>query len=417
MKSLCIVLLASISGCAFVQSVLAAELPKAKEKVLHSFGIGGDGLSPQTALINVNGMLYGTTLSGGSSGTGTLFELDPKTRMEKVLYSFCTRQSCLDGASPCGSLINLNGILYGTTSAGGESGDGTVYSLDPSTVTEKVLYSFCNQSVGCTDGSFPIASLLDINGTLYGVTTSGGDNDGGVVFAIDLRTGAEKVVYSFCSQQKCADGNEPTGNLINVKGTLYGITDQGGSTNCEYGCGTVFSLNPNTGAEKVLYSFCAQNNCTDGSFPYGALIEKRGTLYGTTAAGGANCVSESGCGTAFALNPGTGVETVLYSFCSQPNCADGWLPDDGLVEAKGNLYGTTHQGGNTGCYNNQGCGVAFSLDPNTHAETVLYTFCSLENCVDGAWPFAGLIDVKHTLYGTTLLGGTDDIGTVFSLTR
>lgn len=83
-----------------------------------------------------------------------------------------------------------------------------------------------------------------------------------------------------------------------MKGTLYGITALGGNNSCVYGCGTVFSLDPNTGVEKVLYSFCSQQNCTDGGRPFASLIDLKGTLYGTTTYGGAYVT-----GTVFALTP------------------------------------------------------------------------------------------------------------------
>jgi uncharacterized repeat protein (TIGR03803 family) len=116
----------------------------------------------------------------------------------------------------------------------------------------------------------------------------------------------------------------------------------------------------------------------------------------------------------FALDPNSGVETALYSFCSQQKCSDGSGPVASLVDAKGTLYGTTFHGGSRGC-EHQGCGTAFALDLDTGAETVLHSFCPRTNCPDGALPQAGLIDVNGTLYGTTLFGGANGGGTVFAL--
>src|SRR5206468_9350431 len=168
-----------------------------------------------------------------------------------------------------------------------------------------------------------------------------------------------------------------------------------------YGCGTLFSLDRNTGAEKVLYSFCNQQSCADGRWPAAGLIDVNGILYGTTPYGGVSgCPQDIGCGTVFAIDPNTGAEKVLYSFCSEKNCADGANPFAGLIDVNGVLYGTTPYGGIRNC-GDFGCGTAFSIDPNTGAEKVLYSFCSEKNCADGRWPTASLINVNGTLYGTT----------------
>jgi uncharacterized repeat protein (TIGR03803 family) len=168
----------------------------------------------------------------------------------------------------------MKGTLYGTTFWGGTAGIGTVFSFDARRRAEYVLHSFCSQG-SCADGEAPYAGLTTMNGTLYGTTTGGG-NSGcrhftescGTLFSIDPGTGAESVLYYFCSQQSCADGGNPTGNLIAVNGLLYGTTYDGGMPGCVYdGCGTVFSFDPSTGMEKVLYAFCHQQNCSDGANP------------------------------------------------------------------------------------------------------------------------------------------------------
>jgi uncharacterized repeat protein (TIGR03803 family) len=124
----------------------------------------------------------------------------------------------------------------------------------------------------------------------------------------------------------------------------------------------------------------------------------------------------SGCGVMFALDPGTGTETVLYSFCSQSNCTDGANPYGTLVDVKGTLYGATSAGGTQCIYLLEGCGVVFAVDANTGKETMIYTFCNQPNCTDGGGP-NGLIDVRGTLYGTTSNGGAVGGGTVFTLTK
>jgi uncharacterized repeat protein (TIGR03803 family) len=289
---------------------------------------------------------------------------------EKVLHSF---GGAADGLEPQAGLINVKGTLYGTTPFGGASGQGTVFALDPKTGAESVLYSFCSQS-GCTDGQQPYASLIDVNGTVYGTAVGGGDSGGGIVFALDPETGTEKVLYSFCSQLKCADGQFPDTSLIDVNDTLYGTTSSGDG----YDGGTVFAFDLSTGTENVVYSFCSQEKCADGYEPTANLIDVKGTLYGITDMGGNNGC-EYGCVTVFSLDPDTGAEKVLYSFCSQQNCTDGSGPYASLVDVKGTLYGTTTDGG-ANCTDDGGCGTVFAVNPNTGAETALYSFCSQKNC-------------------------------------
>lgn len=196
------------------------------EKVLHGFGKGTDGYSPEARLVNVRGLLYGTTVFGGEYDRGTVFS-SSLSGGEKVLHNF---GKGTDGAYPNAGLINVGGMLYGTTEFGGEydrssGGAGTVFSVTPSG-KETVLHSFGNGA----DGSHPVASLIEINGTLYGTTRGGGGD--GTIFSITPQ-GVEKVLHSF-------GGTEPDAPLIDVAGTLYGTTLNGGA----YSHGTVFALSP-----------------------------------------------------------------------------------------------------------------------------------------------------------------------------
>jgi uncharacterized repeat protein (TIGR03803 family) len=227
------------------------------------------------------------------------------------------------------------------------------------------------------------------------------------------------VLYSFCSQQNCTDGSTPAAGLtMDNHGALYGTTNVGGGTSN----GTVFKLTPPTGGpwtETVPYKFCSKNACLDGAVPQANLImDEHGALFGTTANGGS-----SNQGTAFKLTPpavtgGPWTETVLYSFCSMTKCTDGGIPVSGLIMDEHNsLYGTTSSGGSS-----NGAGTVFKLTPPTTArgqwtETVVYRFCSVSNCADGFRPNADLIrDEDGALYGTTQAGGINGGGTVFKLT-
>jgi uncharacterized repeat protein (TIGR03803 family) len=305
------------------------------EKVLYSFcsqkknDLCTDGVAPEAGLImDASGNVYGTTTGGGEHGSfGTVFELTPDTTRtawtQKVLYSFCVGgqggNSCSDGANPfAGLIMDQSGDLYGTTFGGGaNNGEGTVFELTPNPAetawVHKVLYSFCAfGGASCTDGANPRAGLIaDVAGNLYGTTVGGGAHSGETVFELTPNPArtvwTEKVLYSFCARggASCTDGTAPIAGLIrDASGNLYGTTRNGGAY-AAHGLspGTVFELTPNAAkiawTEKVLYSFCAQNLCTDGTTPIAGLIrDVSGNLFGTTAGGGAH-----DSGTVFELEP------------------------------------------------------------------------------------------------------------------
>lgn len=364
-------------------------------RVLHSFGGSGDGSAPVAGLINVKGLLYGTTLEGGSyscdrlyGGCGTVFSIVP-SGTETVLHSF----DGVDGKYPYAGLINVRGALYGTTYQGGQgdgSGSGTVFSITPSG-TETVLHRFGSTTY---DGDLPYAGLLNVKGTLYGTTYYGGAYTIGIVYSI-TPSGTEKVLYSFCGFN-CYDGLEPQASLIDVKGTLYGTTSGGGAI----GYGTVYKITRG-GKESVLHSFGGSG---DGTYPYAGMINVKGTLYGTTVAGGSSSCryyTLTGCGTVFSITP-SGTERLLHSFAG--GSADGANPVAGLLNVNGTLYGTTKEGG---AY---GYGAIFKITARGK-ETVLHSFAGGSG--DGANPYAGLLKVKSGFYGTTAGGGANNDGTVF----
>jgi uncharacterized repeat protein (TIGR03803 family) len=222
------------------------------------------------------------------------------------------------------------------------------------------------------------------------------------VFSI-TPSGKETVLHSFGIG---SDGKLPEAGLIALNGTLYGTTVQGGASSCaSIGCGTVFSI-ATSGKEKVLHSFSG----SDGAYPQGGLTDVNGTLYGTTSDGGAHgsACGSTPCGTVFSITK-SGKETVLHSF-SGP---DGAYPWAGLTNVNGTLYGTTVDGGAGGsnCSYAGGCGTVFSIT-TSGKEMVLHNF---GNFGDGAYPFADLVNVNGTLYGTTPYAGRYGFGTLFSL--
>jgi len=252
----------------------------------------------------------------------------------------------------------------------------------------------------CSDGQSPAASLVQaINGDLYGTTQVGGDFNAGNIFKI-TPSGSFTLVYSFCSQSGCPDGQYPrSGLMLGADGSLYGTTSAGGlSQFCTLGCGTIFKITP-AGALTTLYEFCADGGCPDGQFPEAALVQAaNGVIYGTTNYGGAHQA-----GTIFEITP-KGKLTTLYSFCSQDNCADGGGPVAALtLGSDGNFYGTTPGA----CCPLNGCGTIFRITP-AGAFTLLYTLNEIT--------YAGLVqDTNGAFYGTTYSGGNTNRGTVFLL--
>lgn len=193
-----------------------------------------------------------------------------------------------------------------------------------------------------------------------------------------------KVLYTFCSQKYCADGAFPHGVIKDRAGNLYGTASEGGT----YNRGVVFKVAAD-GTETVLHTFCSQNQCADGAFPSGRLIrDGAGNLYGATAEGGTG-----GDGVVFKLAP-DGTETLLYT---------NWGASSGLIrDSAGNLYGTSGAGGP------YGQGFVFRLAPDGN-ETVLHAFTGGSS--DGANPELGVIeDESGNLYGTTPYGGLDTCG-------
>lgn len=265
--------------------------------------------------------------------------------------------------------------------------------------TFTTLYNFC---VGkCRYGTEPNDGLVQgTDGNLYGTTYLGGSTGDGTVFKI-TPAGMLTRLRSFCRLDGCADGFLSRSGLLLVKnGDWYGVTAAGGAT--EYG-GTVFKIT-SSGRLTTLYSFCVQSGCPDGEDSSALMEAEDGNLYGTTSEGGAN-----DHGTAFKINR-EGTLTTLHRFCEESGCVDGDTPEGGLVQARdGNLYGTTAYGGaNNG-------GIVFKMTKEGIVTTV-YAFCSASGCRDGSRPQATLTRAADgDLFGTTILGGTYNGGTVFKI--
>lgn len=387
------------------------------ENALYNFAGNGDPKLPYAGLIfDKAGNLYGTTELGGSNNQGTVFEIIRNANgnwTESILYDFT---GSADGGQPYGGLVfDTAGNLYGSTNFGGSSncnlGCGTVFMLTPGSSgwTESVLYTF----TGGSDGREPSARLVvDAAGNLYGTTLLGG-NIGSVCSAgcgtvFKLTKGSSGWTESVAyAFAGGADGAAPNAALaFDAAGNLYGTASAGGSS----GNGTVFKLAPgsNGWTQSVLHSFTGGN---DGKYSYGDLIlDATGNLYGTTFQGG-----RLGYGVVFELLPnskGAWRERVLHGFANTP----AGNPVAGLVmDPAGNLYGTTMLGAaESSC--GGGCGALFKLSPsstNTWAYKVVHVF---GQATDGYHPTGDLIlDSAGNLYGTTQAGGLDGSGLIFQI--
>ena len=303
----------------------------------------GSGAWPNGLIQAADGNFYGTTGAGGTSNWGTVFKMATNGSLT-LLYSFCAKNGCADGSDPQSGLIQAtDGNFYGTTFSGGAHGEGTVFKVTSSGALS-TLYSFCALAA-CTDGSSPIADLVQASdGSFYGTTQYGGSYDYGTVFRI-TPCGKLTTLHSF----DLTDGAEPAGALMQASdGSLYGTSWYGGAN----GWGTIFEITTSN-VFTTVYNFCSQSGCADGQLPIAGLIQgSDGNFYGSTQVGGLY-----GYGVLFEFTP-AGSPTVLHSF----DDTDGAEPQGALVQGTdGNFYGTTESGGDNDACGVNGCGTVFSL--------------------------------------------------------
>jgi uncharacterized repeat protein (TIGR03803 family) len=350
---------------------------------LYTFTSKADGSYPLGPLLYQGGQLFGTTPGalGNNRGNGNVFKIDLKDGKFSTVYAF---QNGLDGADPAGGVIYQNGLLYGTTIGGGGAGCtnqscGTIFSIDPQTGTETILYT------APTETWWRLNQLVYAAGTLYGATPYGGPNGNGSAFAFDLSTNSFTTLYNFGG----AYGVYPNSPVIYQNGLVYGTTVYGGSGVCNLGgCGTFFSIDPTTGTETVVRSFGAK----DGKYPIAALAYYGGSFFGDTGVGG-DQTCKRGCGVSYKIKATTGRESVLENFANRGESYSG------ITVVAGNAYETLPSGGN-------GYGELIQVDLKTGQQTVLYAFTG---GTDGSDPQAALTYHDGAFYGTTDGGN----GTVF----
>jgi len=359
---------------------------------------GSNGIAPDLMSLvqGTDGALYGTTYAGGNDNNGTVFRITTAGVLTS-LHLFAGG----DGDEPISGLVlTTNGLLYGTASGGGESTYyGTAFSISESG-NLTTLHNFC-LTPACPDGANPYGALVQaVNGLFYGTTYEGGTYSQGTVFSMTT-AGTVSTLHSFTGN----DGANPYAALVQGSdGNFYGTT-RGGTE----GPGTVFKITP-AGTLTTLHVF---TNGSDGGDPSGTLTEDgQGAFLGTTQGGGAN-----NWGTIFKISS-SGTLTTVYDFCSKANCSDGSQPVAGLIRASdGSFYGTTDIGGDTTCNPPYGCGTVFKITP-AGVLTTLHVF----ELTDGYAPFGGLLQATNgTFYGTAAAGGDttcdppQGCGTVFSL--
>jgi|GEM_PF-2084652 len=320
------------------------------------------GSQPRAGLLRTsNGLLWGTTSQGGASGKGTIFNYNSATRAFVTVVEF----SGANGANPLGSLETDNtGLLWGTTSHGGASDFGTIFKLDAATGTLTTVAEFTG-TTGNLLGSVPKAGLLrDADGILWGTTSAGGVADLGTIFQINPANDplVANSTFSFTGTNGAVPGASPDAPLEeDGTGALWGTTETGGSG----GLGTVFKIvttvvGPNLTMTQLtnVVNFSGAN----GQNPKGRLHDDgQGFLYGTAAGGGTN-----GQGTVFKVNATTGDLTTLAHLTGTAGLAKGSFPLAGLTpDAQGQLWGAASQGGR------EDLGVFFKIDPATGLYTLL----------------------------------------------
>ena len=383
--------------------------------VLHAFGVDtNDGAIPSTLMEGRDGMLYGTTSAGGSNALGAVFKLARDGSAFTNLYTFGSIIN--DAVMPAALIQGSDGALYGVAQQGGTNLSGVVFKLATDGSAYQVLYNFGNDLVSTPggfyygDGTTPVALTQGQDGALYGIAHQGGTNSQGALFRLASDGSSYEVIHSFGDLTN--DASMPIGLAQRPDGVLLGIAQNGGASSN----GAIFRVNTNGSGYSLGYSFTSALG--DGANPGAGLIHGQdGSWYGTTLNGG----SLQHVGTVFKLTAdGSGCEiirrfdvitSVLYDFST-----DGQQPGALVQAANGQLYGFTTYGGTTGqgAYQSTGDGTIFTLSTNATGYAVIYNFSATGS--DGQNPASGLtLGRDGFLYGVTHSGGPAGQGAVFKL--
>lgn len=347
--------------------------------VLKALTFSREGVMPRGGLLISGSTLYGTTRGSAHEHRGTVYRVNLDGSGFAVLRSLGTDWT--DAAEPLAGLVRVGDTLFGTTSAGGEGNEGTVFRINTDGSGYAVLHSFSFSA--WSDGLAPEAALAYADETLYGTTISGGEGSGSI-FKLNTNGGGFTVLKRFDG-----DVGTPGSTLVQSGTVLFGTTFDGGSV----GSGTIFRINTDGSGFTVLKDY----DGADGAWPRPGLILSGDTLYGMTARGGS-----FGFGTVFKLNTNGSGYTVLKEF---DLFTEGSAPYWGLTLHGTTLYGCTAAGGAFGR------GTVFKLETDGSSFTVLKEFTDTE----GGPPSGPLLLVDSALYGTTEEGGHLNAGVVFRL--
>lgn len=358
------------------------------------------GSGPQgSLLLSSNGRLYGTTVSGGGSTGGVIFDYVISSNTFTKLTDLTSGTGNIGGTSQGELLEATNGKIYGLTRFGGATNAGAIFEYDISNpavpvYTKKVDLSTAN-------GSLPFGSLTQVStGKLFGVTSAGGIAAGGVIFKYNMTA----TTYSKTVDLNSSNGGAPSGGLMQASnGKFYGLTPTGGISNA----GTLYEFDKASGIYLKKVDFTGNAGTNPGNAPYGTLVQSGSfKLYGVTSVGGT-----SGNGTIFSYDITTDTHTKIIDLTGGAGVNPGGQPYGSLAlftgtgTANGKFYGLTKQGGSS----NQG--VIFEFDPstNTYAKKLDLSLAS----VNGYSAFGSMIQSGNLFYGLTQLGGTSALGTIF----
>jgi uncharacterized repeat protein (TIGR03803 family) len=367
----------------------------ASETIRDFSDAGGDGVRPNRILEGGDGMLYGSTASGGTNSQGTVYRMAKDGSSYTQLHHFAA--DGLVGKNPVGGMIRTtDGTLYGVTAYGGNTNKGTVFRMNGDGSGYQVMHHFQGRP---NDGERPNSSLVQLpDGSLVGTTLVGGSGLGGTVFKINPAGTEYTILASFGYPVR--DPYSPMGVMLGSNGRLYGTTAANGGVGAPP-YGTVFTLQTTGSGFAVLYAFGGQS--TDGRRPASQLMEgSDGWLYGTTQEGG----NASSQGTIYRISRSgatgpNGSYQVLHRFNGDNQ--GGYSPITGLVEGRdGNLYGTTRYGGAAG----RGTVFRIGLDGSQFLEL---------RSLDGENSASIYVGTDSLLYVADERGGRNGIGEIFAL--
>jgi len=338
-----------------------------------------------------------------SAQTFSVLHAFSQTATNNQGYGYYTNS---DGTFPEAGLVSSGNILYGTTVYGTTGGWGTVFSVNKDGTGFTNIYNFTPPSgpyITNSDGAFPATRLLLSGTTLYGTTENGGSSGDGTIFAISLNDLTFTNLHTF----NYSDGATPLELIFLTGNTLGGTTYRGGNP----GWGTIFKINTDGSGFTNIYNFTApsgpQSTNDDGTYPNSGLILLNNSLYGTAGYGG-----KFGYGTVFKVNTNGMLFQTLHSFTAltgpySSTNADGAEPNAGLVLSGNTLYGTASEGGVWGH------GTVFAVNTDGLGFTNLHSFNGYPP--EGGVPLCRLILFSNILYGTTFYGGNFGVGTVFAI--